>query len=282
MSIEDIVIEIQKGNKEEIGTLWERVYKYVRQCAMDFHAGDLEEDLIQEGFLGVLEAVQGYDATRGYRFLTYAGYYIKTYMRRFLYKSMPGIRIPEGMALKIKKYNDLVASFMRDYGREPTDHEAKAILKIKDIEAVKTAAMDPTSLDKEIYDSDGAALKDVYARSQDNTESVIESVFMDELKRDLWHEVDKMPDKMREAIQGKYIDDMTYKELGEVFNCSIERVHQIVDKALKKLKNKKTLRDYYSEIYGRGLRGTNFRTTRTSSTEYAAYWLLEHEKHFDH
>ena len=84
MTNEELVMEIQQGNKDKLNDLWLQVSDFIRSCAREFNAGDFEEDLVQESYFGLLEAAQRFDNSQGCKFLTFAGYYIKNSMRRFL------------------------------------------------------------------------------------------------------------------------------------------------------------------------------------------------------
>ncbi len=159
MTNEQLVMEIKRGNKEKLNDLWVQVSDFIRSCAGEFNAGDLEEDLIQESYFGLLEAAEKYDESRGYKFLTYAAYYIKNSMRRCLIKSRPGVRLPEHMVTKVRKYYIFVAAFVQAYGREPTDNEAKAILNMPELEKVKAAALKPSSLSNPVGE-EGSELLD--------------------------------------------------------------------------------------------------------------------------
>lgn len=276
MTNEWLVIQIQQGDKGKINELWNQNIDFVRKCAIEFHAGDLEEDLIQEGFFGMLEAVSKYDVKKGFKFLTYASHYIKNSMRRFLIKSRPGVRLPEHMAVKVRKYSRFADTFVQRYGREPTDLEAEAILNMPDINNVKAAAMNPTSLNASI-DEEGAELAEIRGADDPGYEDVLDSVFMDQLGRELWGYVNEMPDRMRDTIVGYYYDGKTYEEIAADLNVSRERVRQLIRNAMRKLRSKRSLRNYYDELFGKALAGSGvnaFLRTWTSSTERTALWLL--------
>ena len=277
MTIEEIVSEIQNGNQDKICDLWERTKGFVHTCAIEFHAGDQEEDLIQEGFFGILDALKKYDGTKGYKFLSYASHYIKNSMRRYLIKTKPGVRLPEYLSEKVRKYNKFVSEYVQKYGREPTDLEASIMLHMPDIEKVKAAALDPTSLDKEMSE-DGGSLGEVYAVSEDSAEGVINKIFQKQLSRDLWGTVDKLPEGQRESVIEYYRNGKTYSEVAHDLHVSDEHVRQLLRKAKRRLRSDKTILAYREELYGRALSGGSLRRfmdTWTSSTERVALWELD-------
>ena len=277
MTNELLVAQIQTGDKDKINDLWCQVENYVRSCAAGFHAGDLEEDLIQEGYFGILEAVKRFDGSKGFAFLTFATHYIKNNMRRFLYKSKPGIRLPEHMVTKIRKYNEFVSAFVQRYGREPTDIEIRSGLGVADISSIKAAALNPTSFDKRFND-DGMTLEELYAVSDGDYDNIIDSVFIDQLRRELQAAIGALPDNLSEVVYAYYWHGKTYAEIASEYGLSFEKVRLILQKALVLLRRKNNLKQYYSDLYGMAVKGvgvSSFLGTWTSSTERVALWEVE-------
>lgn len=276
MTTEELVKRIQCGEESLIGELWDQIKNFVKKCALDFHADDLTEDLMQESYFGVIAAIKKYDASRGVRFTTFSHFYIRQSMRRFLFKARPGIRLPEHMAVKVRRYDKFVSDFFQKNGREPLDLEAEIMLHMPDINKVKAAAMNPASLDKSI-DEDGFSLGDIYAVSDDDAEKVIDNVFHEQLSRELWKKVDDLPEGWGQVIRAKYQENKTYHELAEQFHVSDQVVRSNIEKGMRRLRSDRTLRPFYAELYGRALSGSglgSFMRTWTSSTERAALWLL--------
>lgn len=276
MTNEELVLLIKQGDRDKLEDLWQQISRFIWKCAEEFHADNLMLDLVQESYFGLLEAVEKYDYSKGYKFLTYAGYYIKNSMRRFMYKARPGVRLPEHMAVKVRKYDRFVSAFVQAYGREPTDFEAKTLLNMSDLKKVKAAALNPASLNSTI-DDDGTEIADLQGEADPGYEEVLDSVFMQQLGRDLWGIVDKFPDQMRDVIIKYYCEGKTYKEIAEDLGVSGERVRAIKAKAMRQLRDRKELKQYYDDLYGRALTGSgvdSFFRTWTSSTERAAFWAL--------
>lgn len=276
MTLEEIVIDIQKGNTGMITELWKQTVDFIRMCAREFYAPSLEEDLIQEAYFGLIQAVNRFDSEKECKFLTYAEHHIKNSMRRFLYSSRHGIRIPEHTATKVSQYNRLVSDFLRIYHRKPTTEEIRIFLKVQNPEQLKAAAMNATSLDKELNE-DGLTLSDTVP-APDESENIIEQIFFEELQRDLWDSVGKLSEELRETILKRYKDGHSIEEIKKELHISQGIYYKNLRTALKKLKRDQNLKKYHEELYSRGLRGTGYGTftrTWTSSTERAAMWFLE-------
>lgn len=277
MTNEDIVVEIQKGNKFLISQLWEQTQQFVRMCAEEFHAGDLAEDLIQEGYFGILDAVESFDSTRGIKFLTFAKFHIQQRQRRFMEKARPGIRLPAHMAAKVRKYNRFVSEYVMEHGREPTDQAAAAALNMSDITTVRLAALDPSSLDKPLNE-DGNTLGDVEGIAEDSAEDVIDQAFREQLQRDLWQTVEALPDQLAEVVTARFQERKTYAEVAQEKQSTPETIRNRTAKALRILKGNADLKAYYAEIYGKAVSGCGVRRfldTWTSSTERTAILLAE-------
>ena len=194
-------------------------------------------------------------------------------------KARPGVRLPEHMYEKVRKYNRFVAAFVQAYGREPTDLEAKSALNMLDLKRVKAAALNPSSLNDNVGE-DGTEIIDLQGEDDSGYEDVLNSVFMQQLGRELWGIVEKLPDQLRNAVIEKYKDGKTYEQISQELHISVSEVRGILSKAMRKLRSKKELKAYYDELYGRACHGSGvseFERTWTSSTERVALWLVDME-----
>ena len=278
MTNEELVVEIQQGHTEKLEDLWTQNLRFIKSIASEFHAGDLTDDILQEAYFGLMAAVEKFDVSKGFAFTTFANYYVRNAMRRFLIKARPGCRLPEYMVTKVRKYEKFVANFFREFGRTPTEQEARVLLRMPDIQTVKKASMDPASLDKSFDNGSGGTLEDLYAISDDDADQVIESLFREQLRRDLWDAVDELPERWGQVIRAKYQDDKTYVELAEEFGVSDQAIRSNVEKGMRRLRSNKKLLAYRAAIYGAGISGVSlasFTRTWTSSTERTAIWLME-------
>ena len=212
--------------------------------------GILFMDLVQEGSLGLIKAAQRFDYTKGFKFSTYATWWIKQTIIRAIANSSRSIRIPVHMSDKIRMLKKAIVKLSVQKGSEPTDEELSDYLKIdeKKVKSIKRAMIkEPVSLDTPVaqdlcledYISD-----DEYKLPEINTEKKF-------LNNDILNILDILNQKERFIILNRFglggRKTKTLEELGKILGFSKERIRQIECEALKKLRRSqeaKSLKDY--------------------------------------
>ena len=258
MDNEQLVARIQADEdvEENMLELYNQNRGFIVKMAKRYQGFAEMEDLLQEGYIGLSEAVNHFDADQGVSFIHYAAFWIRQSMRRYVDNCGSMVRLPVHARKEVYEYNRAVKEYRKYYGEWPSDYILCRLLGVtqeKLQEIKKSVQIGQIRSLSETLGGDGESitLEDTIASDQDLEGDAVREADTAAMKRELWIAVDRLPGDFPGVIRRRYIDGQTLKEVGKDLDLKYEQVRQIEYKALRELRQPGPSRKYrrYFEEY---------------------------------
>ena len=234
----------KEGDKRSIDMMITSNLRLVVKIAKNYRARGIPLlDLIEEGNLGLIHAVQKFEPDRGFRFSTYATWWIRQAITRAIADQARTIRIPVHMVETINKLLRVQRQLLQELGREPTPEEMAVELEmdVERVREIQKISQEPVSLETPIGEEEDSHLGDFIP--DDDIPSPQDAATTTMLRDQLFKTLDLLSEREEKVIRLRFgLDDgkiRTLEEVGKVFDVTRERIRQIEAKALRKLRHPK-------------------------------------------
>lgn len=290
MDNEQLVARIQGGDNEaeNMLELWKQNKGFIAMIARRYSAGAEMEDLEQEGYIALCEAVQHYDPGRGMSFISYAAFWIKRRMRICADNSRT-VRLSFNAGDEVRQYWKIMREYRQECGCDPSDWELCGFLYVsrEKLDQIRKAAQmgNIRSLDEPLQGMDGdISIGDTVPSGEDMEEDTIREIDKERMSKELWLAVDQLPGDQPAVLRMVYRDGMTRIKAGEVLGYGNGKVGIEERRALNALRRPhrcKKFRAYFEEylsaapIHHVGV--SRFKETWTSEVEKEALRWAEEE-----
>lgn len=283
MTNEELVLLIQRSDnkKEYLEELYGQNYRLIATIAKKYSGVYELDDLMQESYIGLTEAVESYNPEGGFKFFTYASECIRYHLLNYLRDHGCSVRIPAHLQEKTRKLNKAIDDYYKLNAHEPSKKELAKILQIPQDQIEKLLIyrqlQSVKSLNEVISTADDSIeLADAIPDPVNQYEESDDKIQHEQLKEVLWPIVNSLEPIQAETIKARYKEGLTLEETAVKFNFSITKVRNTESKAFRKLrlsKNTRLLRPFLSDerIYSISLHGgyQSYINTWTSAPEQA-------------
>ncbi len=237
----ELAQRIRKGDQEALEKLTRANLRFVVSVAKQYQNQGLSlPDLINEGNLGLIKAAEKFDETRGFKFISYAVWWIRQSILQALAEQSRIVRLPLNQVGSLNKINKALGKFEQEYERQPSNEELAEMIDIPKDKISDTLRVGSrhVSVDAPFVEGEDNSLLDVLPN--DDSPSADRGLVNESLNTEIERALSTLTDREREIVKSFFgigCQEMTLEEIGERFGLTRERVRQIKEKAIRRLKS---------------------------------------------
>ena len=237
----ELAQRIKKGDQEALEKLTKANLRFVVSVAKQYQNQGLSlPDLINEGNLGLIKAAEKFDETRGFKFISYAVWWIRQSILQALAEQSRIVRLPLNQVGSLNKINKALAKFEQEHERAPSSEELSEILEIPKEKVSDTLRVSGrhVSVDAPFVDGEDNSLLDVLVNN--DSPNADRGLLNESLSREIDRALSTLTERERDIVKyffGIGMQELTLEEIGEKFGLTRERVRQIKEKAIRRLRH---------------------------------------------
>ena len=237
----ELAQRIHSGDKEALDKLVRSNLRFVVSVAKQYQNGELtHSDLVNEGNVGLIKAAEKFDETRGFKFISYAVWWIRQSIMQALAEQSRLVRLPLNQVGLLNKINKTIADFVQEHERQPSLHELARLVDVDESKIAETlsASSRGASLDAPFQDGEENSLISVL--SDDNAPAADNGMDLESLSTDLEQILKELKPREIQVLKMSFgigCNEKTLEEIADTLGLTRERVRQIREKSLKKLRD---------------------------------------------
>ena len=237
----ELAQRIHSGDKEALDKLVRSNLRFVVSVAKQYQNGELTlSDLVNEGNVGLIKAAEKFDETRGFKFISYAVWWIRQSIMQALAEQSRLVRLPLNQVGLLNKINKTIADFVQEHERQPSLHELARLVDVDESKIAETlsASSRGASLDAPFQDGEENSLISVL--SDDNAPAADNGMDLESLSTDLEQILKELKPREIQVLKMSFgigCNEKTLEEIADTLGLTRERVRQIREKSLKKLRD---------------------------------------------
>ena len=279
MTNEQIVSEIRNGYSatNNMQLLYESNLPLIKKFIKPYTAYECEADLLQESYFGLLEAVKRYETDRNVQFMTFAQYWIKQSVQRYLENCGSTVRIPTHTRTKMSRIRKATSQLRQEQGKEPTAADIAALLgvSVEEVQEIQGYMQSVISLDTPITEDNSLTLADTLQADLSVENDTVDKIYSEHSKNELWGIVERYTaTRENDIIKEIFLHKKTMAQVAREQDLSFDRIRQIKESGLRKLRIGKAKRELLEkfDIAEAGL----FRGSLNNYREHDFVSIVEH------